>query len=338
MNKYSAAMKNHELFKEFSEEVLQELCIVFPEKKIEKGKFIIVESQQVSQEMYLVLEGSFEVIKKVVGSDEQKRLAVISKGSTVGEMSLMDTLPRSASIRALEPSTILIVTHEKMEDLQKTKPHIYGIMVKNLAKILGRRVRYLNDNVIDDYKKKLQYEKMRSAMGIFFCYTLLLVCSYVFLLRIIIDLSKKTASTTAISSPMLLAGCIGLFFMMKKSSYPLKMYGLTLENAKQHIKQAILWTIPFILLITFLKWLGMQYIEAWQGQPLLHISDLLQGKHNFGNHGAAIIPILMIVYTLFVPVQEFMARGAIQSSLHIFLKAGRGPYSARRRSRPAGRG
>ncbi len=55
--------------------------------------------------LYVVLRGRVEVVKRTNREGEgEKRLAVLEEGSFFGEMALVDEEPRSATVRALEPT------------------------------------------------------------------------------------------------------------------------------------------------------------------------------------------------------------------------------------------
>ncbi len=67
---------------------------------------------------YLIEEGELEVFKKT-GSKEV-RLAIRRTGELIGEMSLLDEAPRSASVRARKPSQVLVIAQESLEHLLRT--------------------------------------------------------------------------------------------------------------------------------------------------------------------------------------------------------------------------
>ncbi len=65
---------------------------------------------------YIVFDGSVEILKERPMGDHE-RLAVRRRGEAFGEMSLLNDAPRSASVKALEPTRLLAVSKEDFDDL-----------------------------------------------------------------------------------------------------------------------------------------------------------------------------------------------------------------------------
>jgi CRP-like cAMP-binding protein len=79
---------------------------------------------------FLILEGKAEVRKK------GKVLATLSKGQFFGEMSLIDDMPRSADVIALQPTTCWAITSWSFASLIKIQPEIALDMLKEIVKRL----------------------------------------------------------------------------------------------------------------------------------------------------------------------------------------------------------
>jgi CRP-like cAMP-binding protein len=92
---------------------------------------------------YFLREG---VVKAaVVAKDGQERLlAVLGPGSLIGELSLFDDLPRSATISALKPCRLLHMSKGSFFRLADTNPQVY----REALKILTRRLRQTNDSMV----------------------------------------------------------------------------------------------------------------------------------------------------------------------------------------------
>ncbi|MEJ2185456.1 MAG: cyclic nucleotide-binding domain-containing protein [Gemmatimonadota bacterium] len=65
---------------------------------------------------YVVFSGAVEVLKERPLGDHE-RLAIRRAGDAFGEMSLLNDAPRSASVRALEPSRLLAISREDFDSL-----------------------------------------------------------------------------------------------------------------------------------------------------------------------------------------------------------------------------
>ena len=99
----------------------------------------IITVDQPGEIAYIVLEGSVKVhIDQPDGS--QVILAVLGAGEVVGEMSLADSLGRSATATILEPSTLLLMDGATFLESLREMP----TMTHNLVNILSRRLRLAN--------------------------------------------------------------------------------------------------------------------------------------------------------------------------------------------------
>jgi CRP-like cAMP-binding protein len=56
-------------------------------------------------------------------------------------MSILDVMPRSASVRALAPSLLLIVSATDLDKLYRRDLQAYAMVVMNIARELSRRLR-----------------------------------------------------------------------------------------------------------------------------------------------------------------------------------------------------
>jgi CRP-like cAMP-binding protein len=102
------------------------------------GEFIFREGEE-AREMYVILEGEVEVL---VGN---LRVDVAGPGSIVGEMALIEVLPRAATARALTACALLPVDGERFQTLiQKTPPFALHVM-----RVMAERLRRMNRMVVD---------------------------------------------------------------------------------------------------------------------------------------------------------------------------------------------
>lgn len=110
-------------------------------RTFEPGEVIFKEGED-SREMFVVLEGQVEVVK--VSPRGEVKLAVLSRGEFLGEMSLLESLPRSATARAVTAVKMLAI-------------HPGGFLLKirrdptfafEIMQSLSRRIRITNDSLI----------------------------------------------------------------------------------------------------------------------------------------------------------------------------------------------
>jgi CRP-like cAMP-binding protein len=81
----------------------------------------------------------------VVAKDGQERLlAILGPGSLIGELALMDDDTRSASISALQPCQLLLLTKQAFFALADKDPDVY----RQVLRLLAHRLRAANDRVV----------------------------------------------------------------------------------------------------------------------------------------------------------------------------------------------
>jgi CRP/FNR family cyclic AMP-dependent transcriptional regulator len=126
------------LFRGLRSEQLLQLGEHLRYKRSPAGTEIITVSRP-GEIAYVILEGSVKIyIGQPDGSDVI--LAVLGAGEIVGEMSLADSLNRSATVVTLEPSSFLMIDRATFWGSLKEIP----AMAYNLVGILSRRLRLAN--------------------------------------------------------------------------------------------------------------------------------------------------------------------------------------------------
>jgi CRP-like cAMP-binding protein len=95
--------------------------------------------------MFIVQKGRL-VVQKRAGAKTQV-LAELQAGSILGEMSLLDNEPRSATVKTLEHSTLIAITQEDLEATFKGTPKwfsaIFRMLTSRLREVMDRRYAYM---------------------------------------------------------------------------------------------------------------------------------------------------------------------------------------------------
>lgn len=108
-----------------------------------KAREVLFHAGDVGDGCYFLRDG---VVKAaVIAKDGQERLlAVLGPGSLIGELSLFDDRPRSATVSALKPCRFLHLSKGAFFRLADANPQVY----REALKILTRRLRQTNDSVV----------------------------------------------------------------------------------------------------------------------------------------------------------------------------------------------
>jgi CRP-like cAMP-binding protein len=99
--------------------------------EVKRGEYLFMEGEK-GDYMCFVINGLLEVLKKNIQGDFRV-IARLQKGNTIGEMSIVDKSPRSASVIARQSSLIIILTKKGFNKLSNNYP---TLTVKLLIKIM----------------------------------------------------------------------------------------------------------------------------------------------------------------------------------------------------------
>ena len=100
----------------------------------------------------IVGEGKVEVFVSVPGGGRHV-LVELGSGGVFGEMSFLENSPRSASVRAVEATTILTLTPPSFAGFAVSNPHAAGHFYRNMARLLSDRLR----NVTQDLRNSIEW-------------------------------------------------------------------------------------------------------------------------------------------------------------------------------------
>jgi len=101
-----------------------------------------------SDYMCFVVSGTLEVFKQ---SQHGKMVSVstISRGRAIGEMALMDSFPRSATVIARTPCKLLKLTSDSFDFIVEQRPRAGISFLKTLSKVLSLHLRKTSGQLAD---------------------------------------------------------------------------------------------------------------------------------------------------------------------------------------------
>jgi CRP/FNR family transcriptional regulator len=127
----SDRLKSISFFADMSDYDLQQIAEITEEKTYTKGDAII-EERTSAERFFIISSGKIEITKQFEDGDEFV-LAVHSDGDFFGEMALLDEGPRSATARAVEPTTVLEITRANFETLLYKAPVVAYHIIRELS-------------------------------------------------------------------------------------------------------------------------------------------------------------------------------------------------------------
>jgi len=129
-----------------NETALQYLGGLAAEERYTAGSLILREGEP-GERVFFICEGRVRVVKDH-GALEPVVLAEMGAGDYFGEMSLVESVARSASVVAVEPARVFTLKSVNFYKLYLKQPDQYGIVVLNIARDLSRRLRRLDDRFV----------------------------------------------------------------------------------------------------------------------------------------------------------------------------------------------
>ena len=110
-------------------------------KSYSTGELICREGDE-SSEIYVIQEGRVEVVKHIHG--QELKIGELNKGDFFGEMGILESEPRSASVVALQPTTVLVLRSEALLVRLRKDPTFAVEMLQKLSGRIRRLERMLN--------------------------------------------------------------------------------------------------------------------------------------------------------------------------------------------------
>ncbi len=318
MDHYSKidALKKNAVFQGLADDQLDTLAPLLHEVPLSRGEYLFKEGD-LGESFYLIADGEIDILKIDPETEIEVHLATLRAGEIFGEMASLGDHHRTTSAQAIGPVRLLEVSLDKLSHI----PHASEIdchIRSKLPNLLTLRVKGDNLAVIDAMKKKLEHEKARSTLGNFLVQMIVLIFIYFYAMRTLSILDVQVISSTIISVPILILFAAVMLRLIQKTDFPWSAYGFTWTNWKKSLVESLLFTIPILFLTGLFKWAVIHLDPASSHLTLFNLSAAL----NPGAAGPPNYPLFVLLigaYFIFVPVQEIIYRGAMQSTLEQFL-------------------
>jgi CRP-like cAMP-binding protein len=135
-------LRGVELFEGLEDEDLIEVAAICEQRQLKDGE-VLAKQGEIGKELFIVSDGLVEV---TVRERTVPRVVVnLGTGQLIGEMSLVDHGPRSATVRAIHTPTIVqVIQHDDFEELCQRNTRIGYMVMSNLAADLSFKLRHRN--------------------------------------------------------------------------------------------------------------------------------------------------------------------------------------------------
>jgi CRP-like cAMP-binding protein len=132
---------------EFSFEQIKKLVRYMSVYEVPPGTVLFCEGQKDAY-MVLIVKGRVDVIK-LDSRRTPKKITTLGPGKTIGEMSIIDGEPRSASAVTGSDAVLFVMTAEQFRNLNRALPGIGIDLVLKIAKQMSQYLRQTSGRLID---------------------------------------------------------------------------------------------------------------------------------------------------------------------------------------------
>jgi CRP/FNR family transcriptional regulator, cyclic AMP receptor protein len=137
-----------ELFGHLNEDALRSLASKGTRRRHKKGELIFRQGDE-GRSVYVLLEGLVKIFLTSERGDEML-LVTLQAPATFGELALVDGLPRSAAVEAIEPVETLSFSVSDLLEFAKVDPSFSTGLLESLASLIRRLTDQASDFVFLD--------------------------------------------------------------------------------------------------------------------------------------------------------------------------------------------
>ncbi len=136
-------LRRNEILKGFPDPELEELLGICAVAKLPAGK-TLVKQGEAAKGMFLLASGEVEVLMDEPGQ-EPLRLKTMGAGEVVGELSLIDGKPASATVSTTRASVVYRLERKGLMRLREQQRPVAYALLRRLASVVCKRLRQITD-------------------------------------------------------------------------------------------------------------------------------------------------------------------------------------------------
>jgi|GEM_PF-2339263 CRP-like cAMP-binding protein len=123
------------LFPDFADSVIEKFLSYFSQKPFQAGQ-VLIQQGETDQNLFIVLSGEFAVFKKIRLNcgDLVFRTAHFPAPSMIGEINMLVSQERTATVLATESGMALLMDEEAISRLEKNDPELAILVMKEAAR------------------------------------------------------------------------------------------------------------------------------------------------------------------------------------------------------------
>jgi CRP-like cAMP-binding protein len=146
----SVVLERTNLCDSLNQHELDELAAVTSQRTLKKGELLCREGEH-GASAFVVVSGAIEVF---VGRGPDKTvLATLRPYQLLGELSLLEPAARTASASAIEPTVVLELTHERLQELRDVLSSGAFKLIRAISQLICQRIRDINTLIEAELEK-----------------------------------------------------------------------------------------------------------------------------------------------------------------------------------------
>ena len=131
--------RQSDIFQGLSDGELSQLAQICKMVSYPAGKTICREGE-CGSDIFVLAEGKASVLGKRTGRKSSK-IGTIGQGEIFGEMSIIEDLPRTATLKTDVHSKLVVIDRFELENLMNRNSHLGKVVMKNMARGLSQKLR-----------------------------------------------------------------------------------------------------------------------------------------------------------------------------------------------------
>ena len=282
---------------------------------VEAGHDFIREGEA-NPDLYLICTGSGELLKTPEEGDTPFAIGTFAAGDTLGELSFLDGMPRSASVRAAQPTEVVILPRTAFDQNSPVAARVWMKLEHNLAVLAATRLKSTSRDYVKSLQTEVELLQEQVHFGTLFVY-MIIVFGLNWIMRDVIqnhfsqyyyfdspDFNLWIQRAVAWVGFILLA--LPVAIMIRKIGFPIREVLDLRPNLRRCVTEALVIAAAIVVAV----WLLTSGLVHVPGFTTAH-ATLSVGQ---------VMAVISPDYLLHSYIQELAARGIMQNTMQRFLR------------------
>jgi CRP-like cAMP-binding protein/membrane protease YdiL (CAAX protease family) len=269
------------------------------------GQRILDEGDE-ADALWILLEGEVEVVQRSESAGELV-LARLDGTRVLDEASLFERGPRSVTVRAVSSCRLLRVPLARFDAAA-----LADAVRANLAPDLARGLSEARRAAVQYHEATVDETRRRRAIGEYMVRIFAICAFYMFVMSEVTNDWAFGPQYSFFLALTLLALAFAVASFIKKDVLPRAIFGLSLRDWRRVSVEAVLWALPLMAVIVAIKAALIHTVPSFADVPLFDFGEPWRPSLGY-------FILVETLYTMLVPVQQFIARSGMQAPFEHLL-------------------